>query len=84
MFLASCWVMVLVPLTGEPSKRLSFIISRRINSFDFMEEAEKAGKYLSGMEEVKSSKATSIDEINELEIDEELFDNPEMLLKHMK
>lgn len=68
----------------EMSKQLSFIASKQIDSFDFMREAEEAGKYAEENGMLYAARQTSDVVINEPDIDEELFDNPEMLLKFIR
>ena len=68
----------------DMSKQLSFITSKQIDSFDFMRDAEEAGKYAAENGVLYAAKPTSDLVINEPELDEELFDSPEMLLKYIR
>ena len=65
----------------DMSKRMSFITSKKIDSFDFMRAAEEAGKYAVENGMVYTKRTSSSMELEYPDIDEELFDDPEMLLK---
>lgn len=68
----------------EMSKSMAFISSKQIDSFDFMREAEEAGKHAVENERSYADYSNSSINFEESDIDEELFDNPEMLLKFIK
>lgn len=65
----------------DMSKRMSFIASKRIDSFDFMRAAEEAGKHAVENGMIYTKRTSSLMEMEYPDIDEELFDDPEMLLK---
>ena len=68
----------------EMAKNMSFISSRQIDSFDFMRAAEEAGKYALENGRIYAASSDSSMVLENVDIDEELFDNPEMLLKFIK
>lgn len=68
----------------EMSKEMSFISSKQIDSFDFVKQAEAAGKYVEANNALYSNRYASGVDYDAPDVDEELFDNPEMLLKYIK
>lgn len=68
----------------EMSKQLSFIASKQLDSFALMREAEEVGKYNVYDDMLYATRTKSDVVINEPDIDEEFFDNPEMLLKFIR
>lgn len=68
----------------EMSRDMAFISSKQIDTFDFMREAEEAGKHAAENGRMYANHSNSSIDFADPDIDEELFDNPEMLLKFIK
>ena len=67
----------------EMSKRMAFIVSQKIDSFDFMKAAQEAGEQALENERLYEKHAISSIAFEDNDV-EELYDDPEMLLKYIK
>ena len=68
----------------EMSRNMAFISSKQIDTFGFMREAEEAGKHAMENGRVYTEYSNQSIDFDDSDIDEEMYDNPEMLLKFIK